>query len=96
MVADFAFEIKPLAVRQQHAEGDYLSRHHFTDGVEIAATLRKVGHTRGMALFFALPNRVEMHTQPGSRSSFIHGPEAIIIFLLKRAKKNLKEAHFTA
>jgi hypothetical protein len=90
MVPDFALEIKPLAVRQQHAEGDYLAHHHFTDSVEIAATIRKVGHTSGMAFIFTLPNRIEVHTQPGSRSSFIHGPEAIINFLLKRAKKNLK------
>jgi len=82
MVADFTFEIKPLAVGQRHAEGDYLSHHHFANGVEIATALGKIGDTGGMAFVFALPNRVEMYTQPGSRSSFIHGPEAIINFLL--------------
>jgi hypothetical protein len=91
MVPDFTFEIKPVVARQQHAEGDNLSHHHLADGVEITAALGEIGDTGGMAFFFALPNRVEMYTQPGSRSSFIHGPKAIIDFLVKRAKKNLNK-----
>jgi hypothetical protein len=90
MVPDFAFEIKPVAVGKQDAKRDDLTRQDFANGVEITTTFGKIGDTSGVAFIIALPNRVEMHTQPGFRSSFIHGPEAIINFLRRRAKKNLE------
>lgn len=96
MVSHFAFEIKPVIVRQQHAERDNLSDHYLANGIEIAAAFGKIGDARSVTLFATVPNRVEMYAQPGFRSSFIHGPEAIIGFLLKRAKGNLKrESHTT-
>jgi len=91
MVPDLAFEIKPVVVGQQHAKGDNLPRHHLADGIEITAAFGKIGDSRGVALFATMPNRVEMYAQPGFRSSFIHGPEAIIEFLVKRAKENLNQ-----
>lgn len=89
MVPDFTFKIKPFIVRQQHAKRDDLSNHHLAYSVQIAAAFGKIGNAGRVALFATLPNRVEMYAQPGFRAPFIHGPEAIIEFLLKRAKRNL-------
>ena len=90
MVPHFTFEIKPFVARQQDAESDDLADHHFTNRIEIATPFGKIGDAGRVAFVFALPNRIKPHAQPGFRSSFIHGPQAIIDFLVKRAKKNLK------
>ena len=89
MMPHFTFEIKPLIVRQQHAKSDDLADHHFANRVEITTSFGKIGDAGRVAFIFSLPNRVEVYAQPGSRSSVIHGPEAIIDFLVKRAKRNL-------
>ena len=72
MVPDFALEIKPLIIRQQHAKRDDLSHHHLTDSVKIAAAFGKIGDAGRVAFFAALPNRVEVYAQPRFRSPFIH------------------------
>ena len=89
MMPHFTFEIKPLIVRQQDAESDDLADHHFANRVEIATSFGKIGDASRVAFVFSVPNRVEVYAQPGFRSSVIHGPETIIDFLSKRAKRNL-------
>ena len=96
MVPDLTFEIKPLVVGQQHAKRDNFSHHHFADSIEIATAFGKIRDAGGVALFATVPNRVEVYAQPGSRSSFIHGPVAIIEFLVRRAKENLNDGLQTA
>jgi hypothetical protein len=73
MVPDFTFEVKPVVVRKEHAKRNDFANHHLAHGIEITAAFGKIGNTRGMAFFTAVPNRVEVYAQPGSRSSFIHG-----------------------
>jgi hypothetical protein len=75
MVPHFPLQIKPIVTRQQHAERNDLSHHHLAHSVEIAASFGKIRDARGMAFFATIPNCVEVHAQPGSRSSFIHGPK---------------------
>lgn len=72
----FTFEVKPIIVRKEYAKGDDFTDHHLSHRVEITAAFRKIRDKRRMSFLTAMPYRVEMNTQPGFRSSFVHEPIA--------------------
>jgi len=60
MVSHFAFEIEPIAVRQQYTKRDDLTGHHLAHSVEITAALRKIGNLRGVSILRTVPYRIEI------------------------------------
>lgn len=42
MMPNFTFEVKPIAIRQQHTKRNDLAGHYLTHGIKVAASLRKV------------------------------------------------------
>ena len=73
MMPDFTFEVKPVVVRKQHTESNDFARHHLAHSVEVTAALGKIGDACSMSFFAAMPHRIEMDAESGSRSSIIHG-----------------------
>ena len=60
MVSDFAFEIKPIAVREQNTKRDDLAGQYLAHGIEITAAFRKIGNLRGVSLLATVPDCIEI------------------------------------
>ncbi len=72
VMANLAFQIKPISVGEQYAKGDDFAGHDFAYGIKITTALREIGYARRVAFLATVPNRIEAHTQTWFRSSFIH------------------------
>jgi len=60
MVSHFAFEIEPIAVRQQDTKRDDFAGHYLTYSIEITATFRKISNLRGVSLLRTVPYCIEI------------------------------------
>ena len=61
VVSDFAFEIKPIAVRQQYAKSYDLPGQYLAHSVEVAAAFGEIGDLRRMSFFATMPLCIEMN-----------------------------------
>jgi hypothetical protein len=59
VMPDFAFQVEPIVVRQQHAEADNFTSPDLANRVEKTTTLRKVSNTGAMGLRRAVPHCIE-------------------------------------
>src|SRR5215218_9674160 len=80
VMANLAFQVKPISVRQQHAKRDDFARHDFAYCIEITTAFREIGYARRVTFLATVPNRIEAHTQTWFRPSFIHASSIIEFF----------------
>jgi len=60
VMSHFAFEIEPIAVREQHAKRYDLTGHYLAHGIKITAAFRKIGDLRGVSLLATMPDCIEI------------------------------------
>lgn len=61
MMSHFAFEIEPVAVRQQHAKSDDLPHQYIAHSIEVTAPFGEISDLRRMSFFAAMPLCIEMN-----------------------------------
>src|SRR6267378_7663998 len=62
VMSDFAFQIEPIVVRQQHAESHNFTSPDFANRVEKTTTLGEVGNAGAVGLRRAVPHCIETHS----------------------------------
>ena len=63
VMANFAFNVKPVVIRQHHTKAHNLAAPDFAYGVQKASTFGKIGYARSVFARSAVPNRIQTDAQ---------------------------------